>query len=68
MTVSGLSSVANLPSNTEPSQNKESDAQVAMLKKAQDIASQQGTAMIQMLEQIGPSQVGAPSGRLDTYA
>ena len=24
--------------------------------------------MIQMIEQVGPSKVGAPSGRLDTYA
>jgi hypothetical protein len=68
MTVSGLSSVANLPSNPEPSQNRESDAQVALLKKAQDVAKQQGAAMIQMIEQIGPSKVGAPSGQLDTYA
>ena len=68
MTVSGLSSVANLPTSPDPSQNKESDVQVAMLKNAQDLASQQGAAMIQMIEQIGPSKVGAPSGRLDTYA
>lgn len=68
MTVSGLSSVANLPSSADPSQNKDTDAQITMLKKAQDTASQQGAAMIQMIEQVGPSKVGAPSGRLDTYA
>ena len=40
------------------------DANVTLLKKAQDIEKQQGQALIQMLDQSVPPT----DGRLDTYA
>jgi hypothetical protein len=40
------------------------DANVTLLKKAQDIETQQGQAMVQMLEKSVPPV----DGRLDTYA
>ena len=41
------------------------DANVAVLKKAQNMAKQQGQAMVQLLEQSGMSP---DSMRLDVYA
>jgi hypothetical protein len=41
------------------------EANVAVLKKAQDLAKQQGQAMVQLLEQSG---VSPESTRLDVYA
>jgi len=40
------------------------DANVALLKKAQDIEKQQGQALVQMLEQSAPPA----DGHLDAYA
>jgi hypothetical protein len=41
------------------------DANVAVLKKAQDLAKQQGQEMVKLLEQSG---VSPESTRLDVYA
>ena len=43
------------------------DIGVTMLKKAQDVERQQGTALVQMLEQTGANP-GQPGQLLDTYA
>ena len=46
-------------------QTTQQNAEVAVLKKAQDLAKQQGQQMVQLLEQSGLSADGA---KLDVYA
>ena len=46
-------------------QSTREDIGVAVLKKAQDAAKQEGTALVQMLEQPGPQANGR---LLDVYA
>jgi hypothetical protein len=46
-------------------QTTQQDAEVAVLKKAQDLVKQQGQQMVRLLEQSGVSPDGA---KLDVYA
>ena len=59
------SSVTNLLDSALHAQAVQQDSDVGLLRKVQDLARQQGEAMVQVLE-----QAGAPvrEGRLDTYA
>jgi hypothetical protein len=49
-------------------QTTQSDAGVAVLKKAQDTMKQQGEAEVQMLEQAGVPSSGQAKPLLDSYA
>jgi hypothetical protein len=64
MTISSPSATSLLDSVLN-AQAAQQEAGVAVLKKAQDAAKQEGDAMVRMLEQIGPQSLGT---RLDTYA
>jgi Putative motility protein len=46
-------------------QSTRQDIGAAVLKKAQDTATQEGQAVVEMLDQTGPKAVGS---LLDTYA
>ena len=62
MTISNSTSMLDsMPTAQCPQQ----DADVCLLKKAQDVAKQEGQAMVNMLEQIGPQGAAL---RLDVYA
>ena len=66
--------ISNQPSSLLDSvlkaQANRADYGVAVLKKAQDAETQQGQAVIDMLEQAGAPAANPPSSdsRLDTYA
>ena len=50
-------------------QSRRADTDVILLKKAQNLMTQQGHAMVQVLEQAGATACQECSGqRLDTYA
>lgn len=49
-------------------QTTRQDAEVAVLKKAQDTVKQQGDAMVQLLEQAGAPALDAAQPVLDAYA
>jgi len=49
-------------------QTTRQDAEVAVLKKAQDTVKQQGDAMVQLLEQAGTPALDATQPVLDAYA
>ena len=63
MTISN--SPTSLLASILTAQTAQQDADVAVLKKAQDVDKQEGQAMVNMLEQIGPQAV---AGHLDVYA
>ncbi len=59
------SSVTNLLESALHAEASRQDSDVALLRKVQDLARQQGDAMVDLLEQAGnPVQ----NGRLDAYA
>jgi hypothetical protein len=60
-----ISNSTSLLDSILTAQTAQQDVGVAVLKKAQDVAKQEGEAMVNMLEQIGPQAV---AGRLDAYA
>ena len=62
MTISNSTSLLDSMMTADAAQQ---DAGVAILRKAQDVTKQEGEAMVNMLEQIGPQAV---AGRLDVYA
>ena len=66
MNISGQPATSLLDSVLN-AQSTRQDIGVTMLKKAQDVERQQGTALVQMLEQTGTPS-GAQGQLLDTYA
>jgi len=64
--------IANAPTSLLDSvltaQTTRQDVGVAVLKKAQDAAKQEGQAMVQMLEQAGAQPAGEGKSLLDAYA
>ena len=66
MNISGQPATSLLDSVLNAQSTRE-DIGVTMLKKAQDVERQQGTALVQMLEQTG-AQPGKQGQLLDTYA
>lgn len=64
MTINSQSGTSLLDSVLQAQSSRE-DANVALLKKAQDVEKQQGAAVIDMLEQSVPN---LSQSRLDTYA
>ena len=59
-------STTNLLESVLKAQSTQSEIGVTMLKKAQDVETQQGQAMISMLEKSGATP--ADNGHLDVYA
>jgi len=59
-------STTNLLESVLKAQSTQSEIGVTMLKKAQDVETQQGQALISMLEQAGATP--ADNGHLDVYA
>lgn len=67
MNVSG-SSPASLFDSVLQAQALREETGVRLLKKAQDVATQQGEAMVQLLEQAGQPLSRARGQLLDAYA
>ena len=65
MNMTGTNQPISLLDSVLQAQATRQDANVALLKKGQDLAKQQGQAMVQLLEQSG---VSPESMKLDVYA
>ena len=67
MNVSGSSPVSLFDSVLQAQALRE-ETGVRLLKKSQDVATQQGEAMVQLLEQAGQIASSESGRMLDTYA
>jgi hypothetical protein len=66
MTVSN--SPTTLLDSALAAQGTQQQVQVAVLKKAQEAITQEGQAMVQMLDQSGTQSAGTDRASLDVYA